>query len=154
MKLLSKCFHRKTKNAKKYLGHNDLIWEKFVPKQCDLESSPDDDGFRLKNWFHHQSSGKCGKKRWKYVNFLKNAIFRILGRLPKQKSLILLVKEEFLFDISVSDTKTQLQRQKTIKKTLNGPKNVILYMCRMTHHLDMEHPSFCLWNVIFTEDSM
>ena len=46
------------------------------------------------------------------------------------KSLILLVKEDFLFDISVSDARTQLQYQKTIKKTLKGPKNVIFDMCR------------------------
>ena len=44
--------------------------------------------------------------------------------------------------------------KKNIEKTLNGPKNVIIYMCRMTHRLDMGHLSFCSWNVIFTEDSM
>ena len=70
------------------------------------------------------------------------------------KPLILLVKENFLFDVSVSDARTQLQYQKTIKKTLNGPKNVIFYMCRMTHRQDMGHPSFCSWNVIFTGDNM
>ena len=70
------------------------------------------------------------------------------------KPLILLVKEEFLFDISVSDARTQLQYQKTIKKTLKDPKNVIFCMCRMTHRLDMGHSSFCSWNVIFTEDNM
>ena len=70
------------------------------------------------------------------------------------KPLILLVKEDFLFDISVSDARTQLQYQKTIKKTLKGPKNIIFYMCRMTHCVDMGRPSFCSWNVFFTEDSM
>ena len=70
------------------------------------------------------------------------------------KTLILLVEEDFPFDISVSDARTQLQYQKTIKKTLKVSQNVILYTCRMTHRLGMGHPSFCSWNVIFTEDSM
>ena len=70
------------------------------------------------------------------------------------KRHILLVTEDFLFDISVSDARTQLQYQKTIKKTPSGPENTIFYMCRMTHFLDTGHPSFCLRSVIFTEDSM
>ena len=97
------------------------------------------------------------KKTPKRLQFpKKNAIFHILERLLKllDKPLILLVKEDFLFDISVSDARTQLQYQKTIKKTLKGPKNIIFYMCRMTHCLDMGRPSFCSWNVFFTEDSM
>ena len=64
------------------------------------------------------------------------------------------MKEDFLFDISLSNARTQLQHQKTIKKTLNAPKNVISYMCRMNQRLDMGHSSFCLWNVIFTGDSV
>ena len=64
-----------------------------------------------------------------------------------------LVKDDFLFDISVSDARTQLQCQKTIKKILNGRENVIFYMCRMTNCLDMGHTAFCSCNVIFTEDS-
>ena len=70
------------------------------------------------------------------------------------KPLALLVKEDFLLDILVSDDRTQWQYQKTVKKALNGPKNVIFYMCRMTHCLDIGYYSFCLWNVIFNEDSI
>ena len=97
------------------------------------------------------------KKRPKRSQFPKKTLYFISwnGCSNKvDKPLILLVKEDFLFDISVSDARTQLQYQKTIKKTLKGPKSVIFSMCRMTYRLDMRHPSFCSWNVIFTEDSM
>ena len=69
------------------------------------------------------------------------------------KPLILLVKEDFLLDISVSDA-IAVAISKSHQKTLKIKQNVIFYMCRMTHRLDMGHPSFCSWNVIFTDDSM
>ena len=43
---------------------------------------------------------------------------------------------------------------KTIKKRSNGPENVIFYICRMTHPIDMWRHSICSWNVIFTKDSI
>ena len=97
------------------------------------------------------------KKKPKNVNFLKNRYISYLGMAAQTKlikTLTLLVKEDFIFDISVSDARTHFQYQKTIKKTLNRPKNIIFYMRRMTHRLDIGHPSFCLWSVIFTKNSM
>ena len=97
------------------------------------------------------------KKNTKKRQFSKKSLYFVswTGCSNKvDKTLTFLVKEDFIFDISVSDARTHFQCQKTIKKTLNSPKNVIFYMRRMTHRLDIGHPSFCLWSVIFTKNSM
>ena len=112
-----------------------------------------DGAFRLGNWFHHQSSGKWGKKRRKDVNFLKKTLYFVSwngcsNRVDKH--LILVVREDFLPIRCYNSVAISKNHQESAKR----PKNVIFYTCRMTHRLDMGHPSFCLWNVIFTEDSM
>ena len=65
------------------------------------------------------------KKTPKRRQFPKKTLYFVSwsGCLNKvDKPLILLVKEDFLFDISVYHARTELQYEKTIKKTLKDPK--------------------------------